>query len=321
MNILVTGGAGYIGSVLCNYLLQDPTYSVDCVDQLLYKNHQGIQHLVGNPRFRFFQQPTGMFVVSQKEKIKDYNVVIALSALVGEPVCKRYPELSNVSNYTDIKYLVSKLDKNQKVIYPCTNSGYGKGGDAPCIETDPLNPVSQYGIDKVKTEKYILDNHENSVSVRLATVFGVSPRMRFDLLVNDFVRKLYFHKKIEVFEPHFRRNAVHIRDVCRAILHVFNPHLRGVYNVGNPKCNLSKWEFATRISEVLHQDNINDNHTLCIAPGKDPDQRDYLVSNEKLLRTGFCFKYDLEPAILELATLCKAIGRYDLTEQMGNNTL
>lgn len=321
MNILITGGAGYIGSVLASYLLQDPTYNVTCVDQLFYKNYQGIQHLLGNPRFSFYQKSLSLFVVDQQEKIRDYHTVIALSGLVGEPVCKKYPELSQSSNCTSIQYLVKYMSKNQRLIYPCTNSGYGKAGDAPCVETDPLNPVSIYGIDKVKTEKYILDNHENSVSVRLATVFGVSPRMRFDLLVNDFVRKLYFKREISLFEPHFRRNAVHIRDVCRAILHVFNPHLQGVYNVGNPECNLTKWEFARIIGNTLHDNGLLPEFTMTTAEGSDPDQRDYVVSNEKLIRTGFCFKYHLEPAILEVATLCKAIGRYDLTEQMGNNTL
>lgn len=314
MNILVTGGAGYIGSMLCNYLLQDSTYHVTCVDTLLYNNYCGIQHLVGHPRFTFMQNRTHYLPFTDKGRLRSFNVVVALSGLVGEPICKKHPNLSLECNNASLEWLIEGMNKWQKLIYPCTNSGYGKGGDAPCVETDPLNPISIYGKDKVKTERFALDNHENTVSLRLATVFGVSPRMRFDLLVNDFVRKLYFHEKISLFEPHFRRNAVHVRDVCRAILHVFNPHLRGVYNVGNPNCNLSKWQFAEKVCEVLHIDKS----CLTIAPGNDPDQRDYLVSNEKVLRTGFQFKFELEPAIMEIATLCKAIGRYDLTEKMVN---
>jgi nucleoside-diphosphate-sugar epimerase len=307
MKILITGSCGFIGSILCQKLVTYSNYEIVGIDNLFYNNSYALQHLLGFKNFQFHRLDARDLPTSL---IKNTDIIIPLAALVGAPICKLHPQTSYETNIDAIKSLIKRVSKYQRIISPCTNSGYGVGGDSLCDETSPLLPVSEYGKQKVEAEKIILD-HPNSVSLRLATVFGVSPRMRFDLLVNDFVRKLYFTNKISMYEPHFKRNAVHIHDVCRAITWMIDPLYTGIFNVGNDECNLTKRDFADRIINKLGRGE------LFITDGKDEDQRDYIVSNAKILRTGFKFKYSLDDGINELITLCNNINLND-TFKMSN---
>ncbi len=293
--ILVTGGAGYIGSILVPGLLQ-AGYDVTVVDNFMH-GEQSLAQVCNDPHFH----PVRGDVRSKNlmmSLFRKADTVIPLAALVGAPLCDRDPVAAEGINFGAIAMMTKLLSRSQRVLMPVTNSGYGIGKKTGyCTERSPLRPVSLYGRTKVEAEKKILAR-ENSISFRLATVFGMSPRMRLDLLVNDFVYRAFRDRFIILFEAHFRRNFLHVRDVARAFLFGVDnfESLKGeAYNVGLSEANLSKLELCRRIQKHLPGFVVKE------APvGQDPDKRDYLVSNEKIEKSGFKPRHSLDEGIGEL---------------------
>jgi len=295
MKILITGGAGYIGSALTVYLLQK-NYHVTVIDNLYY-NQDSLLAACQYPKFDFINGDARDEALI-KDILPTFDFIIPLACLVGAPLCDQRPALAVSTNYGAIKLIDDLRSKDQGVIYPTTNSGYGIGAkDNFCTEESPLNPVSLYGQTKVDTEKMLLDSG-NAISLRLATVFGTSPRMRMDLLVNDFVYRAYKDRALVLFEEHFRRNYIHILDVAMTFEHClnnFDSMNNEPYNVGLCSANLTKRELAEKIKEYIPELVI-----ISSEFGKDPDKRDYIVSNEKLERTGWKPKKNLDDGIIEL---------------------
>jgi nucleoside-diphosphate-sugar epimerase len=294
--VLVTGGAGYIGSILVPALLERG-YAVTVVDNFMYEQdslsascyHKAFRLVRGDVRSQAVMRPL----------VTGADVIIPLAALVGAPLCDRDPLAATSTNKQAIVDMIAWLGRGQRVLLPVTNSGYGVGEAGKfCTEETPIRPVSLYGRDKVEVERILLERHPAVISFRLATVFGMSPRMRLDLLVNDFTYRACSDRFIVLFESHFKRNFIHVRDVARAFLHGlehFEAMQGQIYNVGLSDANLSKRELCDRIAAhvpgfVVHESSI----------GKDPDQRDYIVSNEKIERTGYRPAYSLDDGIEEL---------------------
>jgi len=294
MNILITGGSGYIGSVLTPYLL-DAGHNVTVLDNLYY-NQVSLVSSCSNTNFKFVKGDA-RDVSLLEELLENTDVVIPLACLVGAPVCDSNKELAKSLNFEAILSL-DKLRSNQMLIYPTTNSGYGIGDkDAFCDEDSPLNPISLYGQTKVDAERHLLESG-NCITLRLATVFGVSPRMRMDLLVNDFVYNAVENKVLVLFEEHFRRNFIHILDVCLTFVHCidnFQLMKNKAYNVGLESANFTKRQLAEKIKEYVPDLSI-----ISSEIGKDPDKRDYLVSNKKLESTGWSPSKTLDDGIIEL---------------------
>ncbi|OGS17880.1 MAG: hypothetical protein A2219_01730 [Elusimicrobia bacterium RIFOXYA2_FULL_50_26] len=295
MKILVTGGAGYIGSVLVPQLLSEG-HGVTVVDNLMYGQNSLVECCI-NPMFSIVRGDARDENLV-KSLIKTHDVIIPLAALVGAPLCDRDRLAARSTNTDAISLIARNASPSQWIIMPTTNSGYGIGQkDKFCTEETPMNPISLYGVTKVEAEKAIL-GRGNAVSLRLATVFGMSPRMRIDLMVNDFVHRAVTDRFIVLFEGHFRRNFIHIRDVARAFLHVlenFNAMKNEPYNVGLSEANLTKIELCARIKQQLPC------FVYMEAPvGEDTDKRDYLVSNEKIEKTGFKPAVGLDEGIKEL---------------------
>ena len=295
MNILVTGGAGYIGSVLVPILLKNK-HSVTVLDNFLF-NQNSLQNLNKTNNIEIIKGDVRDKIIF-KELISKADLIIPLAALVGAPLCDKYPKEAKEVNLDSISYLNSQLSKDQKIILPVSNSGYGIGTPGEfCTEESPLNPISLYGRTKVESESIIMER-ENSVSFRLATVFGMSPRMRIDLLVNYFVNKAITDKKIEIFEGNFKRNYVHINDVAEVFnftINNFNKMKSNTFNFGLENANFSKIELAEKIKH--HVENFE---IIISENGSDPDKRDYIVSNKKILQRGYIFKKDLDSGIIEL---------------------
>ncbi len=295
MKILVTGGAGYIGSILAPTLLNQ-RYKVTVLDNFLY-SQTSLAECCSNPNFDVVKGDA-RDEETVKRAMKDADVIIPLAAIVGAPASNMDKTATRSLNY-DAVALVNRLrSKEQMVLYPTTNSGYGIGqADVYCTEETPLNPLSLYAKTKAESEKLLLDTG-NCISFRLATVFGMSPRMRLDLLVNDFTYRAYTDRFIVLFEAHFKRNYIHVRDVAKAFLHGlhnFNRMKNNIYNVGLSTANLSKMELCQKIKE-----QIPSLHYTEAEMGKDPDQRNYIVSNEKIERTGYQPEHTLEMGIREL---------------------
>ena len=294
-NILVTGGAGYLGSVLVRQLLK-LGHKVTVLDNFMF----GPNSLLDCCHYDSFEVVRGdaRDKTLLQELIRDKDIVIPLAALVGAPLCKRDRIGAETTNTGAIKTLTEILSREQRIIIPITNSGYGIGQKGIyCTEQTPLNPVSFYGRTKVEAEKIAL-GRDNSVSLRLATVFGVSPRMRIDLLVNDFTYRAVQDRFIVIFEGHFKRNYIHIRDVAKVFIHVidnFDAMKGEPYNVGLSDANISKLELCAKIKE-----QVSDFVFIEASVGEDPDKRDYIVSNEKIEKTGFSPDYSLEMGIAEL---------------------
>jgi nucleoside-diphosphate-sugar epimerase len=293
--ILVTGGAGYIGSILVPALLAEG-HSVTVLDNFRY-NQTSLLEVCGDERLRIVRGD------AREESalaplVKEADVLIPLAALVGVPVSEADPVGARTINLEAIQLILRLRSPRQKVLYPCTNSGYGIGQkDKFCTEETPLKPISLYGRTKVDAEKAVLDAG-NTISFRLATVFGASPRMRTDLLVNDFVQRALRDGAVVLYEAHAKRNYLHVRDVARAFLHGLRNYdaMAGApYNVGLSDANLSKKELCEKIK--VHVPRF----TFLEAPvGKDPDQRDYIISNEKIEKTGFKPRHSLDDGIKEL---------------------
>lgn len=294
--VLVTGGAGYLGSILVPALL-DRGFAVTVVDNFMY-GQDSLAAVCYRPEFSLVRGDVRS-LDTMKPLLKDADVIIPLAALVGAPLCDRDPLAATSTNLKAIVDMLGLLSRSQRVLLPITNSGYGVGEAGKfCTEETPIRPVSLYGRDKVEVERTLLERHPSALSFRLATVFGMSPRMRLDLLVNDFTYRAITDRFIVLFESHFKRNFIHVRDVARVFLHGIDNFdaLKGqIYNVGLSDANLSKLELCEKIREyvpsfVIHESNI----------GKDPDKRDYIVSNEKIERTGFKPAFSLDAGIREL---------------------
>jgi nucleoside-diphosphate-sugar epimerase len=293
--ILVTGGAGYLGSIMVPALLKQG-FAVTVIDSLIF-NQTALLDCCANPNFSFVKGD----ICDEKlisELSSKADIIIPLAAIVGAPACKINPSLTKMVNHDAMEGLIKHLSSSQKVLYPTTNSGYGIGEkDAYCTEESPLRPISDYGKTKVEIEKMFLDRG-NAVTFRLATVFGVAPRMRMDLLVNDFTYRAYKDRFIVLFEEHFRRNYIHIRDVANAFLFGIENYakMKGqAFNVGLSSANLTKRQLCEKIKEYVPGFYIHS------APvGEDPDKRDYLVSNAKIEGLGWKPAYSLDDGIKEL---------------------
>ena len=295
MKILITGGAGYIGSVLTPTLLAEG-HHVTVIDSLLYNQNS----LMDCCRYNNFDIIRGDCRDQNlmRKYITEADLIIPLAALVGAPLCERDKIAAQTTNLDAVKMICNLVSNNQRIIFPTTNSGYGIGEPGKfCTEETPLNPISLYGVTKVDAEKAIL-NKNNAISFRLATVFGTSPRMRLDLLVNDFVYRAVNDHALVIFEGHFKRNYIHIRDIARVFIHAIENFemMKGKpYNVGLNDANLSKLELCAAIKKQIPM------FVYLEAPfGEDPDKRDYIVSNERLASTGFKPEWSIERGITEL---------------------
>ncbi|MDC1491257.1 NAD(P)-dependent oxidoreductase [Pelagibacteraceae bacterium] len=296
--ILITGGAGYIGSMLSTKLVE-LGHAVTVVDLMKYDKNS-LSHLFYYNNFHLIKHDV-CDEKYMKKIIKKFDILIPLAALVGAPLCKRNKNKTLKTNVDTIKILLKYINKSQKIIYPTTNSGYGVGlKNKHCDENSPLNPISLYGVTKLKAEKLVM-THKNSIAFRLATVFGVSYRMRTDLLVNNFVEKAIKTNLLEIFEPNFRRNYIHIRDVVSAIIYAIEnfSKLKGnIFNLGLSSANLTKINLAKKIKKHYPKLKIK-----IIKNQTDPDKRDYYVSNKKIERNGFKAKISLDTGINELIKL------------------
>jgi nucleoside-diphosphate-sugar epimerase len=294
--ILITGGAGYIGSMLCTKLLEEG-HSVTSVDLLKY-DKGSLNHLYHNKNFKLICDDIRK-VSLMKKLIKKHDIIIPLAALVGAPLCEKFKKDAISTNLGSIKTLCKYATKKNRVIYLTTNSGYGIGEkNKYCDENSPLKPISLYGKTKCDGEDLVRSKIKNHVCFRLATVFGHSYRMRSDLLVNNFVYTAIKKKKLTLFEPNFRRNFIHVRDVVNAIIFTmknFNRMKNNVFNLGLSTANISKIMLAKKIKKQYKNLQIK-----IITNRKDPDKRDYFVSNKKIEKKGFKAKISLEEGISEL---------------------
>lgn len=293
--ILVTGGGGYLGSTLVPDLL-NAGHEVTVLDNFMYKQ-SSLNHVCHHPKFTVVK---GDIRVESTiaPLLRQADVVIPLAALVGAPICTIDPVGATTTNRDAITLMLKLLSKEQIVLMPTTNSAYGTGDENNfCTEDSPLRPISQYAKEKVEIERQLLER-ENAISFRLATVFGMSPRMRIDLLVNDFTYRAVHDRFVVLFESSFKRNYVHVRDVSRVFQHGlanFGRMKGQVYNVGLSDANVSKKELCERIQKQVPD------FTFIDAPvGKDPDQRNYVVSNARIEKTGFNTTVSLDAGISEL---------------------
>ena len=304
MNILITGGAGYIGSVLAPRLLEEG-HRVTVIDNFLYNQaslldacfYKELNIIRGDARDRR--------LIS--EHLKEADLIFPLACLTGAPLCERFPIEARTVNLEAIQMVLELRSRNQRIIFPTTNSGYGIGErDKSCDENTPLRPISLYGRLKVEAERAILDA-KNSITFRLATAFGSSPRMRLDLLVNDFVYRAVYDGFIILFQAHFKRNYIHVRDIARAFLHAvkhFDQMKDQTYNVGLSDCNLSKMELCEEIKK-----QVPPFYFVEAEVGEDPDKRDYIVSNARIEKTGFKPQFSLKDGIEELIRAYQVIKR------------
>ena len=299
-SVLITGGAGYLGSVLAEVLL-DNGYIVTVFDNLMYKQ-TSLLHLCNVDGFRFVKGD-----VTDKDNfhkhIISHDIIIPLAAIVGAPACEANKDLATAINYTQIQFIVDNLEPTQKLIMPNTNSQYGSSTEV-ITEDSPFNPLSHYAITKCKAEEYIMD-WGNGICLRLATVFGSSPRMRTDLLVNNFVYKTITEGCLVLFQSKFKRNYIHVRDIAYTFLHCIKNYdkLNGeVFNVGLSNANLNKMELAETIKMYFPNLVIIENEF-----GKDIDNRNYIVSNDKLEATGWMPRYTIEKGIEELMSAYQMI--------------
>src|SRR5687767_6349651 len=302
--VLVAGGAGYLGCVLCEHLL-DAGFHVSVVDSLIYQQNS-LFHLCANPSFDFSHGDVRDERLMER-LISQADVLIPLAAIVGAPACDRDPAFARSINLDAIRLLKRLRSPRQLVAYPTTNSGYGtKSGDIFCTEDTALEPISLYGQTKTQAEQELLES-PNAITLRLATVFGASPRLRLDLLVNHFVYAAATDGYIVIFEKDFKRNYIHIRDVADCFVHCLEnggPMVGRPFNVGLDDANLSKEELALKVKEHVPSFHI---HFSDI--GSDPDKRNYIVSNQRLRDAGFEAKRSLDDGIRELLKCYRMMGR------------
>lgn len=301
--VLITGGAGYLGSVMTGRFLQGGN-KVTCIDNLMY-GQQSPLFFADNPDFNFVYGD-----VRDKSRIEKLvsksDVILPLAAIVGMPACKLRPLDVVSTNFDAVKAINDLRSKEQILVFPTTNSGYGTTtGEVYCTEETPLTPISEYGITKSNAEAELLNSGKPVITLRLATVFGLSPRTRTDLLVNDFVWQAMTAGSIVLYEKHFKRNFVHVKDVASAFEHCVDKFdsmnnqadknkTKGVYNFGLDSANMSKAELAAKVKEHLPRFEIFE------GAGEDPDKRNYIVSSDKIMKTGLKPEYSLDIGILEL---------------------
>ena len=294
MKIFITGGAGYLGSVIVGKML-NAGHEVVVLDKLLF-NQTSLLSYTSNPKFKFIYGDVRNVELLQT-LCKEADVIIPLAAIVGFPACASDPKLAREINFDQIFNIV-KFAKDKKILYPNTNSGYGLGtGQRECTEESPIAPISVYGQTKCDSENFLRAN-TSAITFRLATVFGVSPRMRTDLLVNDFVYKAITDKYIVVFEKNFKRNFIHVEDVASAFLFMlenYETYKGEIFNVGLSSANLSKQELLEKIQSHVKDFAVSYNDFY-----EDPDKRDYIVSNAKIEATGWMPEWDLDKGIKQL---------------------
>lgn len=307
IKVLLTGGAGYLGSVLSECFL-DAGYHVTVLDNLMYGQHS-LFHLAASERFEFIRgdcRDEGLI----RSLVKKADVLVPLAAIVGAPACLRDPVAARTINLEAIQMLNRVRSRDQIVVYPNTNSGYGtRSGDLYCTEETPLEPISLYGQTKTQVEKELLQS-ANTITLRLATVFGTSPRMRIDLLVNHFVYAAVTDGYVVIFEKDFKRNYIHIRDVAECFVYCIENAARmsgRPYNLGLDAANLSKGDLATRIRQY-----VPDFYIHFAEVGSDPDKRNYIVSNQRLREAGFEAKRSVDEGIKELIKGYQMLGRLQL---------
>ena len=295
MNILVTGGAGYLGSTMVPELLA-AGHEVTVLDNFMFQQHS-LGQVCHRPNFNVIRGDV-RDRETMKSAMKTADVIIPLAALVGAPLCSADPIGATTINKDSLYLMLELVSDSQWILMPTTNSAYGTGDENNfCTEESELRPISQYAIEKVEIEKRLLDK-PNAISFRLATVFGMSPRMRIDLLVNDFTYRAVYDRTVVLFESHFKRNYIHVRDVMGAFMHSLSnfESMKGeIYNVGLSEANLSKKELCERIQKHIP-------HFMFVEAqvGKDPDQRNYIVSNEKIESTGWKPAHPLDAGIKDL---------------------
>ncbi|MDA1184654.1 MAG: NAD(P)-dependent oxidoreductase [Acidobacteria bacterium] len=295
-NVLVTGGSGYLGSILVPALLERD-FAVTVVDNFMY-GQDSLAAVCYHPKFSLVRGDVRS-PETMRPLLTAADIIIPLAARVGAPLCDRDPAAATSTNLQAIVDMLDHLSSDQLVLLPVTNSGYGVGeAGTYCTEETPIRPISLYARNKVEAEQRLLERHPSALSFRLATVFGMSPRMRLDLLVNDFTYRACLDRFIVLFESHFKRNFIHVRDVARAFLHGidnFSTMKGQVYNVGLSDANLSKLELCQRIQAQVPS------FVFLESPiGVDPDKRDYIISNEKVERTGYKPAFSLDDGIAEL---------------------
>lgn len=294
MKVLVTGGAGYLGSIIVPTLLR-AGHKVTVIDNFMY--HQQSLLDCCNMDLKIVRDD-----IRDKDliahEVKGVDAIFPLACLTGAPLCDKEPKLAEEIVIDGLQHILDARDANQIIIYPTTNSGYGVGEKGKfCTEETPLRPISLYGKIKVQAEKMVLDAG-NGITLRLATAFGISPRMRLDLLVNDFTYRAVVDQYIELFEAHFNRNFVHVRDIAKAFMHCmnnFDTMKNEPYNVGLSDANLNKMELCQEIQKQVPEFKFVESNN-----GEDPDKRDYIVSNEKIESTGFKTDMSLSDGITEL---------------------
>lgn len=299
--ILITGGAGYIGSVLTKKLLEN-NYYVTVLDNFFY-DQLSLLDCVAYKNFELINGDVRDYDLV-KSLMKDVDIIIPLASLVGAPICKKYPILSHEINYNSAINIIENKTSNQKIIMPTTNSAYGTGNkDNYCDENSELKPISEYAEQKVELEK-ILMKKNLVTSLRLATVFGPSPRMRLDLLVNDFTYRAFKDQFIVLYESSFKRNYIHVYDIANVFLFCIEEIKTNneIFNVGLSDTNISKLELCERIKNILPNLNIIESQFK-----KDPDQRNYIVSNKKIEKCGFKTYYSLEDGIQSLLKVFKVL--------------
>ena len=304
MNVLVTGGAGYLGSILCEHLLA-AGHRVTVLDSFLF-GQSPLFHLCAQPKLEVVRGDA-RDVATVGRCLRDADAVIPLAALVGAPICDRDPAAAEGVNLTAIRDLMRLRSRQQLVVYPTTNSGYGtKSGATYCTEETPLEPISVYGRTKVEAEAEVLA-HDNTLTLRLATVFGCSPRMRIDLLVNHFVYAAVTDGYIVIFEKDFKRNYIHVRDVADCFLHCLSHAAAMIgrpYNAGLDAANLSKEQLALLVKEQVPNFYVHFSEV-----GSDPDKRNYIVSNQRLREAGFEARRSLDEGITELVKAYRTVRK------------
>lgn len=295
MKVLVTGAAGYIGSVLVPQLLHKG-YEVIAVDNYMYNQTSLLDCCYHSKLTIIRADARDKALISRC--LENVDVILPLACLTGAPLCDKDPIGARATNLDAIRMILDLRAKGQMIIFPCTNSGYGIGQkDAYCTEETPLLPISLYGQLKVEAEKLVLDAG-NCITLRLATAFGISPRMRLDLLVNDFTYRAVTDRFLVLFEAHFKRNFIHVRDVVKAFIYGlenFDRMRDEPYNVGLSNANLSKWELCEEIKK-----QVPDFYFVEAKVGEDPDKRNYVVSNAKIEGKGFTPDVSLQAGIAEL---------------------
>jgi len=308
LKVLVTGGAGYLGSILVGRLLAEG-HRVTVLDNLLYSQYSLFQYSA-HPAFDFAFGDV-RDEATMKPLVGRHDAIIHLAAIVGAKTCDRDPILTRTVNHESVLLLNRLRGRGQMVVFPCTNSGYGtRSGEIHCTEETPLEPISLYGVTKVEAEKALLDQG-SAVCLRLATVFGMSPRMRLDLLVNDFTYKAVTQRYLVLYEKHFKRNYIGIEDVARCFcfaLENFEAMQGRPYNVGLDDANLSKEELALKIKEYVPELYIHEAEV-----GSDPDRRNYIVSNERIRAAGFRTTQSLDDGIGQLLKGYRMIRRTEFT--------